>query len=70
MGASSKLSTSEPSEPAFMKLTEADILGAVLDEPLNKHNVAILRWWLLCHRIKLLHSWKKQQLISRFGPSV
>ena len=34
-------------------LTEADILGALLNESLEVHNVAALRWLLLCHDIKL-----------------
>ena len=49
-------------------LIEADILGAALDEALDVHNVAALRWWLQCHGIKPVPSWKKQQLISRLGP--
>ena len=48
-------------------LEEADIPGASLDEPLDSHNMASLRWWLQCHGIKPITSWKKQELISRSG---
>ena len=49
-----------------VKLTEADIPGALLIEPLEVHNVAALKWWLLCHDIKLTSSCRKQQLIERY----
>ena len=29
-------------------LTEDDISGAKLEEPLESHTVSKLRWWLLC----------------------
>ena len=48
-----------------VELSEEDIPGAALDEPLDVHNVAALRWWLQCHGIKPASSWKKQHLISR-----
>ena len=48
-----------------VKLTEADIPGARLEEPLDKHNMSALRWWLQCHGIKFLTSWKKEKLIAR-----
>lgn len=42
----------EDSEPQVVViLTEADIPGALLNEPLETHNVAALKWWLLCHDI-------------------
>ena len=41
-------------------LEEADIPGASLDEPLDSHNMASLRWWLQCHGIKPITSWKKR----------
>ena len=31
------------------ELTEDDILGAALGEPLESHTVPALKWWLLCH---------------------
>ncbi len=33
---------------AEVELTEADIPGAMLEEPLEAHNVVALKWWLLC----------------------
>ena len=51
-----------------VELTEADIPGATLEEPLDVHNIAALRWWLQCHEIKPVPLWKKQQLMSRSGP--
>ena len=34
-------------------LTASDKPGAELAEPLDKHPVAALRWWLLCRGIKV-----------------
>ena len=48
-----------------VKLNEADIPGAHLDEPFEAHNIAALRWWLLCHGIKLTTSLRKHQIIAR-----
>ena len=35
-----------------VQLTEKDIPGAALEEPLEGHTVPALRWWLLCHGIQ------------------
>ena len=35
-----------------VELNDTDIPGAHLDEPFEAHNVAALRWWLLCRGIK------------------
>ena len=59
----SVLQGSEPQ--VIVTLTEADIPGALLNEPLETHNVAALKWWLLCHDIKLPSSCRKRQLIER-----
>ena len=59
----SALQDSEPQ--VTVALTEADIPGALLNEPLEAHNVAALRWWLLCRDIKLPSSCRKRQLIER-----
>ena len=48
-----------------VELTEADIPGASLEESLEAHNVAALKWWLLCHRIKLQSSCRKKELTVR-----
>jgi len=37
-------------------LNDTDIPGAHHDEPFEAHNVAALRWWLLCRGIKLTTS--------------
>ena len=36
----------------LVELTESDIPGAVLSEPLEVHTVHALKWCLLCHGIK------------------
>jgi len=48
-----------------VKFTTDDILGSKLGEPINKHTIVELRWWLLCPGIKAPTSWKKVQLITR-----
>ena len=35
-----------------LELTDADIPGAHLEEPLDSHKVAALRWSLVCRGIK------------------
>ena len=44
-------------------LLPADILGAELSEPLEKHTVAALHWWLLCRGIKVFTSVRKKDLL-------
>ena len=48
-----------------VELNDTDIPGAHLDEPFEAHNVAALRWWLLCRGIKLTPSLRKHQIIAR-----
>ena len=48
-----------------VELNDTDIPGAHLDEPFEAHNVAALRWWLLCRGIKLTTSLRKHQIIAR-----
>ena len=61
-------SVPQGSEPqVIVTLTEADIPGALhalLNEPLEAHNVAALKRWLLCHDIKPPSSCRKRQLIQ------
>ena len=45
-----------------VELTESDIPGAALSEPLEAHTLPALKWCLLCRGIKPP---KKPQLISR-----
>ena len=37
----------EQEESIVIKLTEDDIPGAALTEPLESHTVVALKWWLL-----------------------
>ena len=39
------------SEAVAVVLTEADIPGAHLDEPFERHTIPELRWWLLCRGV-------------------
>ena len=48
-------------------LTEQDIPGAALNEPLDQHTMPELWWWLLCHGIQVTASLRKNQLIKRFS---
>ena len=47
-------------------LTEQDIPGSALNEPLDQHTMPELRWWLFCHGIQVTASLSKNQLIKRF----
>ena len=51
----------------LVSLSAGDIPGAELTEPLDKHPVAALRWWLLCRGIKIPTSVKKKDLIHRLA---
>ena len=53
-------------EQVEVELTEADIPGAILDEPLERHTMSALRWWLLCHGDCAPTSLKKLQLVERY----
>ncbi len=45
-------------------LTAVGIPGAELSEPLDKHPVAALRWWLLCRGIEVPNSTKEKDLVD------
>ena len=47
-------------------LTEQDIPGAALNEPLDQHAMPELRWWLLCHGIQVTASLRKNQRFSQY----
>ena len=47
------------------ELSENDIPGASLTEPLEAHNVAALKWWLLCRGIKVKSSSRKKEIIEK-----
>ena len=34
-----------------VELTESDIPGASLNEPLDRHTIPELKWWLLCRGV-------------------
>ena len=42
-----------------VKLTEEDIPEAKVDEPLEKHAIHELKWWLLCRGVHAPSSLKK-----------
>ena len=50
-----------------VELTEEDVPGAALKEPLESHTVHALKWWLLCRGEKAPTSCKKAQYVSRHG---
>ena len=52
-------------EAEEVTVTAADIPGAELAEPLDRHPMAALRWWLLCWGAKVPTSMKKKELIDR-----
>ena len=54
-------------DEAGADLSAGDIPGAELTEPLDKHPVAALRWWLLCRGIKIPTSVRKKDLIHRLA---
>ena len=35
-----------------LQLTESDIPGALLNNPIERHTMPQLRWWLMCRSIK------------------
>ena len=53
-------------EVVSVELTEDDIPGARLPDPLDKHTNQALRWWLLCHGVQVPVSTTKAKLISRY----
>lgn len=50
-----------------LTLSEEDIPGAKLIQPLESHNIPALRWWLLCRGIRVPSSLKKAKLIERYA---
>ena len=46
-----------------VEVTENDIPGTILHEPLENATVHSLRWWLLCHGIRVPSSWRKAKLV-------
>ena len=70
MSGSSEVSTGEAGSSVSNEevvLLHTDIPGAELSEPLEKHTVAALRWWLMCRGIKAFTSIRKKDLAERLG---
>ena len=63
--ASSSVAEKPSSSSAAVHLTEEDIPGAKLQEPLEAHAIPALQWWFLCRGVKAPSSWRKPQLIER-----
>ena len=55
----------EVSVESVNELTEKDIPGAVLNEPLENATIPQLKWWLLCRGIQARSPWRKAKLIER-----
>ena len=53
------------SSQQVVQLTEIDIPGASLEEPMNKHSIPALKWWLLCRGIEMPSSVHKGQLLDK-----
>ena len=51
--------TNVRNEPEAVQLTESDIPGAKLTSLINSYTMAELKWWLLCHGVKVPNSWNK-----------
>ena len=52
-----------------VELTPTDIPGAELLEPLEKHTVPALKWWMMCRGCAVPSSLKKSDLISKLVTS-
>ena len=48
-----------------VELTEEDIPGARLEEPLESVTMPALRWWLLCRGIQVTTTLRKAKLIEK-----
>ena len=46
------------------ELSEDDIPGAVLNEPLENATIPAFKWWLLCRGIKAPSLWRKPKIID------
>ena len=46
-------------------LTEADVPGALLNEPIEGQSVPALKRWLLCRGIEMPRSAKKRKLLEK-----
>ena len=49
-----------------VQLTEVDVPGALLEEPMDKHSIPASKRWLLCHGIEMSSSVRKRQLLHKY----
>jgi len=57
----------EASSQQVVQLTETDVPGASLEEPMDKHSIPALRQWLLCRGItEIPTTWRKKQMLERY----
>ena len=61
----SALDASGAADLVDVVLTSEDIPGSVLPEPLERHTIPKLKWWLQCREISVLSSWKKGAIIKK-----
>ena len=48
--------TNVRNEPEAVQLTESEIPGAKLSDPIDSYTMAELKWWLLCRGVKVPNS--------------
>ena len=48
-----------------VQLTKVDVPGALLEEPMDKHSIPALKWWLLYRGIEIPSSVRKGQLLDK-----
>ena len=53
------------SSQQVVQLTEIDVPGASLEEPMDKHSIPALKRWLLCRGIEMSSSVRKGQLLDK-----
>ena len=46
-------------------LTEDDVPGSSLSEPMEEQNVLALKWWLLCYDVEVASNIRKKQLLDQ-----
>ena len=54
-----------PSLAVAVHLTEDDVRGASLVEPMEKQSIPALKRWLLCRGVEMPYSARKKQLLDR-----
>ena len=56
---------SDANSQQVVHLTEADVPGASLTEPLERQSVPSLRRWLLCHEVEMPCSARKKHILEK-----